>query len=1172
MAYLESSKYGDMIHGTDENDILVAGTSYVELNGDAGDDLLVVSTDLLGKNIANVTMTGGDGADTFGFLPREQKIFSAIITDFNAADGDVVIVAAEDSNVSAEEASAVSLGAVVGIERIDNESIRRLIPDDEVTEEEMSLRAVADSNVTGDFLRYVTDSNGEVTSAFLHLSRNDDTLVSTFIFQGITDANAFENADLIYADYNGIAMNRVRLGDFHMPDGLSMTNKGRSNSDYTWLYVSSEYDGDLWLDGIDYNGNTVETWTNGAITNINARDDTIGGRMLAGNTNDNYIYASDYGNSIWGGGGDQNWLYGGAGADTFIAAVEYSGGYNRIRDFGDEDVVYIDSISSEDIFSESPSVYLQGYSSGNFYDYKWNLQAIQFVNTADDSTVIIIAYDPMDGSDDNKVFRVNPRSDTTKVTLQLSDGYRLQFNYADGYEWHAYEDDTWIPVALMKGGLEKFAADNGDEGLYVYQSYYGSLVLDNWTYFNSIKIVDARNDDRRYSSARILSGNANDNTIYANQYGSYLWGGTGGNDLLIGGAGVDTFVANGDGDNDTLDGCSNDDLIILKDIALGDIYAVEAITNSDGAETGLTVTTRNGSEIKILSSDTAKIATVWLGDYSAWQYNYISSTWTNTREPLPYGLTGDGNTVIVSSDYEGDFWGGGTGFDGNVVECWSSDSVTGIDASDDTVSGRMLAGNFNDNYIYAGSGGASMWGGTGRGDDVLFGGDGADTFIAGKGEGNTRIYDCEDNDLVVLHNINPADISDVSFNKSLDTIYITTTDGTRIDIDYGSTATKTTIKYADGDTRTFDHASGNWRVLFAEDVTLPDGLVKLGEMLYVSSEYEGTVSLDALNNDSIKNIDASEDTVGGRILIGDAQDNSILAGSGGASMWGGNGGWDYLIGGASADTFVAGQGEGRIIIDGCSDDDRVLLHNINPEDITDEFLYEGFSGYHSIDLTTADNTTIDIRYKNGITSETTIQYADGSTKVYNHINNTGLPNGIRRYDNSIFVSSDYEGDIWLGGVDFKGNTLEGWSDSTIRNISYSASETGNVMLAGNSNSNVIFAGNGGNMSLWGGNGGNDVLFGSNGADTFIAGAGEGNTYIDYYQTDDLIFLWNVNLDDIADWSLTGDTYSPNLVMMTTDGTEIEINTYDDTVLTTTVQYADGSRQQFNHSTKTWSSV
>ena len=70
-------------------------------------------------------------------------------------------------------------------------------------------------------------------------------------------------------------------------------------------------------------------------------------------------------------------------------------------------------------------------------------------------------------------------------------------------------------------------------------------------------------------------------------------------------------------------------------------------------------------------------------------------------------------------------------------------------------------------------------------------------------------------------------------------------------------------------------------------------------------------------------------------MIGaDNADNQILAGSGGSSMWGGNGGADTLTGGDGYDEFFYAMGSGADVIQNAGDNDVVNLLGVNLSQIT----------------------------------------------------------------------------------------------------------------------------------------------------------------------------------------------------------------------------------------------
>ena len=75
------------------NNVLIGSSGGQQvLNGGAGNDVIVAATGAADAKFATATMTGGAGADTFVFVPGSQYA-SNTVTDFNAAQGDKVVVA-----------------------------------------------------------------------------------------------------------------------------------------------------------------------------------------------------------------------------------------------------------------------------------------------------------------------------------------------------------------------------------------------------------------------------------------------------------------------------------------------------------------------------------------------------------------------------------------------------------------------------------------------------------------------------------------------------------------------------------------------------------------------------------------------------------------------------------------------------------------------------------------------------------------------------------------------------------------------------------------------------------------------------------------------------------------------------------------------------------------------
>ena len=274
----------------------------------------------------------------------------------------------------------------------------------------------------------------------------------------------------------------------------------------------------------------------------------------------------------------------------------------------------------------------------------------------------------------------------------------------------------------------------------------------------------------------------------------------------------------------------------------------------------------------------------------------------------------------------------------------------------DKVSSRVLEGDEQVNWIYANNYGCELWGGNG-GNDYLYGGygDGDDTFIAGQGEGNTYISNCNENDLVYLYNMNLDDVA--YFSKYVGRyggkyLYLTANDETYIEIAAYKDVETTTLQFSDGlqlrynftdsEWQKYDDANDAWQsTVLSTDMAI--GWEKSGSTAYIYSDYVGDVRLTDLNDNAITRVYAWYDTVSGRVLEGDEQDNAIWANDYGCSLWGGNGGNDYLYGGSGDDTFRAGQGEGNTYIRNCNENDLVYLYNMNLEDVASFGKYVGSS-------------------------------------------------------------------------------------------------------------------------------------------------------------------------------------------------------------------------------------
>ena len=115
--------------------------------------------------------------------------------------------------------------------------------------------------------------------------------------------------------------------------------------------------------------------------------------------------------------------------------------------------------------------------------------------------------------------------------------------------------------------------------------------LDNPARSGSIFKGDIKTIDASGATVKTeLAGNDLDNTIQAGLGDASLWGGTGGDDLLIGGDGTNTFFyANGNG-SDTVSGVNDGDIVYLSGVTLENIIGADftdsavAVKFSDGGQ------------------------------------------------------------------------------------------------------------------------------------------------------------------------------------------------------------------------------------------------------------------------------------------------------------------------------------------------------------------------------------------------------------------------------------------------------------------------------------------------------------------------------------------------------------------------------------------------------------
>ena len=282
------------------------------------------------------------------------------------------------------------------------------------------------------------------------------------------------------------------------------------------------------------------------------------------------------------------------------------------------------------------------------------------------------------------------------------------------------------------------------------------------------------------------------------------------------------------------------------------------------------------------------------------------------------------------------------------------------------------------NTLKAGSGATSLYGGAGR--DSLVGADSATK------KASTEFFYTTGNDLTTITNFEygTEDKSDKLNTWGVAAAGVTV-NGSNVEVQVGDNS----------DDRVILTDAKNQKI--QANISGTDKVVEVGDSLTYGAEvtnYYGdgsnamiTVAADAANVnegvaiwanrqdseqyfENIKGIDASA-YAGNATLVGSSEDNTITAGSGDASLWGGFGGNDTLYGGSGENEYFFLKEGGHDVIAKANDGDVVNMFGISLDDI-------------DFDQTTATSEAVVAKLKDGstltlnTTANVTYKFTDGS--------------------------------------------------------------------------------------------------------------------------------------------------------------------------------------------------
>lgn len=347
------------------------------------------------------------------------------------------------------------------------------------------------------------------------------------------------------------------------------------------------------------------------------------------------------------------------------------------------------------------------------------------------------------------------------------------------------------------------------------------------------------------------------------------------------------------------------------------------------------------------------------------------------------------------------------------------------------------------------------------------------------------------------------------------------------------------------------------------------------------NDFIGDTTQYLVNDDAHLVINAAAATQDLKI-VGSANTDSIVVGSGNSSVWGGFGGDDSIqLGSGTADVFF-GTSNGNDTVKGLTSSDTITLYDTtqavssiteSSDTVTVKFADESSLTLDGVKDSTNVKAQIGI---NGSTMTLQIGGSDASGFTANKGNVADYYYVTQGNDTaSIKVTSDENTSLWLAGsVDslsttgLNTSTLVLADETAFTGLTMSASSSkGDVVLAGSTTNDTIY-GSTGHSTLFGG-AGNDLLIGDEtgkGITTFLYGKGMGNDEIWTNNTSDKITLYDVAASDIASYQIDNTTNGA-LTVTLTDGSTLTVNNFG-TKGTNTITTTDHT-YTYDYTTDAW---
>lgn len=515
------------------------------------------------------------------------------------------------------------------------------------------------------------------------------------------------------------------------------------------------------------------------------------------------------------------------------------------------------------------------------------------------------------------IFTVKSGDKSTQIIVKNAKNKYVQVEDSTGKKTWYPEDPIPDGTYYAGGTLYLLKGYRGDEFDVV---QFGSDFAGKVYTINASEVThDINITGNKYGNTIIGSGH--DDTIDSGAGADYIDGGKG-DDILIGGSGKDTFAFNkGEGNDKILDYEEGKDVVLLNDgITVSSKKTVGKnviLTLSDKSK--VTVVGAAGKNVKVVGDDDddddedvvfkGKTSATLLAGYDKDTFDVVGdSTWSNYASSL--------------------------------ISINASAVTHALDITANKKSNYIL-GTFQNDTINAGAGADTIYGGAGN--DILIGGSGKDTFVYTKGDGNDKITDYDEEDVI---SINGVEVRSITTAKNGKDYIISLTDKSKITV---VDAVDKNITYSVGsDTLVYPEVP----IIYNDDFTAATLKSGYSKDSFTPSDYreyqDSLVTIDAsrvthdmtitgnklankilgTGEDDYISGGAGHDNLQGRggndKLYGGSGNDKLYGGNGRDSLWGGKGS-DTLYGGAEKDTFIYTLGDGNDTIGDFEAGEKIIV-------------------------------------------------------------------------------------------------------------------------------------------------------------------------------------------------------------------------------------------------------